>query len=91
MPPYRPRRRTQQQTRGGRGRVRGRGQYPLSAFLGDPQTRLAAIVEVDQAIGDTRQQAIAERQGWKPELFRDMREAFHDASIDILATGTPNH
>ena len=61
--------------------VRGRGQYLLSAFLADPRTRVAAIVEVDQAIGQNRQQAIAERQGWKPKLFRDMREAFADACI----------
>ncbi len=71
--------------------VRGRGQYLLSAFLADPRTRVAAIVEVDQAIGQNRQQAIAERQGWKPKLFRDMREAFADASIDLVAAGTPNH
>ncbi len=41
---------------------------------------------------ESRQDAVAKRQdGLKPKMFRDMREAFADPSVDIVGTATPNH
>jgi len=71
--------------------LRGRGGSHLSAFSGDSRTQVVATVEVDKAVGENRQEALAKRQGFKPKLFRDMREAFAEPSVDIVATATPNH
>ncbi|MDY0165612.1 MAG: Gfo/Idh/MocA family oxidoreductase [Thermoguttaceae bacterium] len=72
--------------------LRGRGGSHLSAFSSDPRTQIVAVVEVDQEVGESRQEATAKRQGgFKPRLYRDMREAFADPNVDIVGTATPNH
>ncbi len=72
--------------------LRGRGGSHLSAFSSDPRTQIVAIVDVDQEVGESRQEATAKRQGGvKPKLFRDMREAIAESNVDIVSTATPNH
>ena len=72
--------------------VRGRGNALVAGFANDPRTQVVAIVDVDEAVAESRQEGTAKRQdGFKPKVFRDMREAFADPSVDIAATATPNH
>ena len=72
--------------------LRGRGGSHLSAFSSDPRTQIVGVVDVDEEVGDSRQEATAKRQGgFKPKLYRDMREAFAAPGVDIVSTATPNH
>lgn len=71
--------------------VNGRGGEHISSFLGDERTEIRAIVDVDEVVGAKRCDAIAEKQGSRPQLFTDMRKAFEDESIDLVSTATPNH
>ena len=71
--------------------VRGRGGAHISAFLDDPRTDVIALVEVDEGVGRKQQASVAKRQGFKPKLIADMRDAFDDDAIDVVSTATPNH
>ena len=71
--------------------VRGRGGGHLSGYLADPRTDVVAIVDVDEEVGRKSQASVAKRQGFKPKLITDMRDAFDDDAVDIISTATPNH
>jgi len=71
--------------------IRGRGGSHLRAFLGDSRTAVLYVVDADEKVGQGAAKRIGDRQGLKPKFVRDMREAFHDASVDIVSTATPNH
>ncbi len=71
--------------------VHGRGRSHLGGFMADERTVIAAIVDVDEYVGKKQVEQIADKQGFAPKLFRDMREAFDTDGIDIVSTATPNH
>ena len=71
--------------------VGGRGNSHLGAFVGDSRTEVRVIVDVDERIGNYRCNEIEEKQGRRPSLVGDMRQAFESADIDIMSTATPNH
>ncbi len=71
--------------------VHGRGGSHLSAYLKDDRTVIRYIVDIDEKVGQSRAEQIAQKQGSKPKFVRDMREAFDDKSLDIVSTATPNH
>jgi predicted dehydrogenase len=69
----------------------GRGGSHLDAFSSDPRTYVLYVVDVDERIGNVRCEAVERKQGIRPKLVKDMREAFDDESVDIVSTATPNH
>ncbi len=71
--------------------VRSRGQTHLDAYKKRPDTEIAAIVDVDEAIGQKAVEDIEKATGKRPQFFKDMRKAFEDNSIDIVSIATPNH
>ncbi|MCU0961305.1 MAG: Gfo/Idh/MocA family oxidoreductase [Pirellulaceae bacterium] len=71
--------------------VGGRGGDHLQAFLADPRTTIACVVDIDEQIGQRRCQAVAEKQGTAPRYVRDVREALDDPRVQIVSTATPNH
>jgi predicted dehydrogenase len=71
--------------------VRGRGNNHLGAFAGGDRTTVLYIVDADEKVGASRCEQVAKRQGIRPKLVRDMREAFDDPAVDIVSTATPNH
>lgn len=71
--------------------VNSRGNSHIGGFLADDRTVVAAIVDVDEYVGKSRAAQVAEKQGFAPKIFRDMREAFETDGIDIVSTATPNH
>lgn len=71
--------------------VHGRGNSHIGGFMNDDRTVVAAIVDVDEYVGKSRADQVAKKQGFAPQLFRDMREAFDADGIDIVSTATPNH
>ena len=71
--------------------VHSRGGDHINGYLRDPRTVITHIVDIDEAVGKKRCEQIAGKQGTKPKFVRDMREAFEDASLDLVSTATPNH
>ena len=71
--------------------VRGRGGSHIQEYLKDSRTEVRVICEVDEQVGNSRCDQIAEKQGTRPKLITDMRKAFEDSSVDIVSTATPNH
>jgi predicted dehydrogenase len=71
--------------------VRGQGGNHLKAYTDDPRTVVLYVVDIDEEVGRSRCQSVADRQGFKPKYVRDMREAFDDPAVDLISTATPNH
>ena len=71
--------------------LRGRGGSHISAYLGDERTEVRVVVDVDEQVGSSRCDQIEQKQGLRPKLVTDMREAFDDDSVDLVSTATPNH
>ncbi len=72
--------------------VRSRGQAHLGGFMKRKGYEVAAIVDVDEAIGQTKGvQKVEKSTGKKPAYYKDMREVFDDRSIDVVSIATPNH
>jgi predicted dehydrogenase len=71
--------------------VRGRGGDHIAAFLDNPNTVVACIVDPDEKIGRRRAEEVGRKQGHAPKFVRDMRAAFDDKSVDIVSIATPNH
>ena len=69
----------------------GRGSQHVDAFLANPNTEIAYIVEVDEKIGHGYAEAVGKRQKKKPKFVRDLRQALDDKSLHIVSTATPNH
>ena len=64
----------------------GRGGSHIGAYLGDSRTEITAIVEVDEKKAGERANQIAGKQGFKPKVYADMREAFELPQVDIVST-----
>src|SRR5579872_6038034 len=71
--------------------VRGRGQDHLRGFGGRKDCEIAAIVDVDEAVGKMRIAAVKEKTKKEPAYYRDIRKMLEDKSIDIVSIATPNH
>jgi len=70
--------------------IGGRGMSHLQAFISDPRTEVRYIVEVDSKHAG-RAEVAARKQGVKPKVVRDLREALMSKDVDIVSTATPNH
>ncbi|MDA1165757.1 MAG: Gfo/Idh/MocA family oxidoreductase [Planctomycetota bacterium] len=69
----------------------GRGGSHIGGWLSDPRTHITALVEVDEKQAASRAKYVEEKQGTRPTVYRDMREAFADKAVDAISTATPNH
>jgi predicted dehydrogenase len=68
-----------------------RGRVHIDEFIINPNTEITYVVDADENIGRQRAEVVAKRQGRTPKVTQDMREAFADKSVDIVAIATPNH
>jgi predicted dehydrogenase len=73
--------------------VNGRGNSHIGGFSGreNVNCEVAAIVDPDDAVGQRAAEGIYRKTGTRPEVYRDMRQAFDDKSLDIVSIATPNH
>lgn len=71
--------------------VRGRGGSHIAEFGSRKDCRIAAIVDVDEVVGENKADEIEKNFGYRPKIYIDMREAFADKSLDIASIATPNH
>ena len=71
--------------------VNGRGGSHIDGFGKRKDCEIAAIVDVDEVVGNKRADAIEKQYGKRPKVYLDMRECFADKSIHIASIATPNH
>ena len=71
--------------------VNSRGQSHIDGFGKRKDCEIAAIVDVDEVVGNKRADAIEKQYGKRPTVYIDMRKCFEDKSIHIASIATPNH
>ncbi len=71
--------------------VNGRGGSHIDGFGKRKDCVIAAIVDVDEVVGNKRADEIEKRFGKRPTVYTDMRKCFEDKSIHIASIATPNH
>ncbi len=71
--------------------VGGRGGNHIGEFLKRDDCEITHICDADEKVGQSRAAQVAKKQGRAPKYVKDMREAFDDASVDVVSTATPNH
>ncbi len=71
--------------------VGGRGSNHLDGYMEDARTDVRMIVDIDEKIGQKRCDSVESKQGFRPTLVKDMREAFDSQAVDVISTATPNH
>lgn len=69
----------------------GRGGSHRNGWLKDPRTHITALVEVDEKQAAKFAKQVEDKQGTRPTVYRDMRDAFADSAVDAISTATPNH
>jgi predicted dehydrogenase len=71
--------------------VRGRGGEHVGQYLRRKDVEITWIVDIDETVAQQRAEQIAQKQGHKPKIAADMRQALEDKSLDIVSIATPNH
>ena len=71
--------------------VNGRGGSHISELKKRKGASIAAIIDVDEAVGQRSCDAIEKEIGVRPAFFKDLRKCLEDKSIDAVSVATPNH
>ncbi|TWU08463.1 Gfo/Idh/MocA family protein [Stieleria varia] len=71
--------------------VNSRGAEHIRGFMKDQRTVISAIVDVDSEVASRRASEIENKQGKRPAVFTDVRQALDSDGFDILTCATPNH
>ena len=71
--------------------LNGRGSAHVDGFAKTPNCEISAIVDPDEAVGQKAADAIYKRTNKRPEVYKDMRQAYDDDSLHIASIATPNH
>ncbi len=71
--------------------VKGRGGNHVSEWLRMSDVKIAAVVDVDEAVIDGVMKSIEKKQGQKPAYFKDGRKMLEDKAIDAVSIATCNH
>ncbi|MCC7498660.1 MAG: Gfo/Idh/MocA family oxidoreductase [Bryobacterales bacterium] len=69
----------------------GRGTDHVKTYSGLPNTRVAAVCDVNQAARERAVALVRKLQGHTPAEFNDMRQLFASKDIDAVSIATPNH
>ncbi len=70
----------------------GQGTFNLKAFLGDPDTRVAAVCDVDAKHRDQARDLVNEKYGGRDcRTYSDFRELLARPEIDAVTVCTPDH
>lgn len=71
--------------------VNGRGKSHIRAAAENPETEVAAVVDIDQAVAEKAAALTAQAQDRKPKEYRDLRDMLADKSIDVVTVAATNH
>ena len=69
----------------------GRGRDHISVFGTQPDCRVAAVCDVDQARAEQAAQLAERVQGIKPKAYQDLQRLLEDKGIDAVSIITCNH
>jgi predicted dehydrogenase len=69
----------------------GRGVAHLRAYPRIPNTEIAALCDVDEAVLEKGCGMVEKATGKRPAAFTDLRKLLEDKSIDAISIATPNH
>lgn len=69
---------------------RGLGSH-VREFLADPRTKIVYLCDADKAHAEKAASIVEKKQGSRPKIVADMRDALSDKSIDIVSCASPNH
>ncbi|MCL5743606.1 MAG: Gfo/Idh/MocA family oxidoreductase, partial [Acidobacteria bacterium] len=70
--------------------IGGRGRDHINELSKQPNCRIAAVCDVDQAGRERGVAQVEKLQGHKPKTYTDMRQLFEDKEIDAVSFATPN-
>jgi predicted dehydrogenase len=71
--------------------VGSRGKYHVTQYSSLPDSRVAAVCDVDTAQTERGVQIAEKNQGTKPKIYQDLRKLYQDKDIDAVSIATPNH
>ncbi|MCA9192606.1 MAG: Gfo/Idh/MocA family oxidoreductase [Planctomycetales bacterium] len=71
--------------------VNGRGGSHIDAMLDADGVTITHICDIDEGVGQRRVDQIAQKQGSKPTLVKDIRQLLEDKSLNAVTVATPNH
>lgn len=71
--------------------VNQRGTAHIAAYGRRSDVEMLWVVDVDPAVAERAADEIASRQGRRPNVTQDLREAYADPLVDIVSIATPNH
>ncbi|MEM9643698.1 MAG: Gfo/Idh/MocA family oxidoreductase [Planctomycetota bacterium] len=71
--------------------VNGRGGSHLGSFMKEPRTVVNVLVDIDEAVGHRMASQVAEKQGHRPIVLTDVRDAIARDDVQVLSCATPNH
>ena len=71
--------------------VGGRGMVHLGLLMRQPNTKISAVCDINQAAQERAMALVEKVQGHKPKAFSDMRRLLEDKEIDAVSMATPNH
>ena len=71
--------------------IGGRGRDHINEFSAQPDCRIVAVCDVDQAGCERGVTQIEKAQGYRPKTYLDMRLLFEDKEVDAVSFATPNH
>lgn len=71
--------------------VNGRGGSHISELKKRKGAEIAAIVDVDEAVGQRNCDSLEKELGKRPAFYTDLRKCLEDNSIDAVSIATPNH
>ena len=69
----------------------GRGANHMDEWVKQPNSRVAALCDVNQEAQERGQARVEKAQGQKPRIYGDMRQLFADKDVDVVSFATPNH
>jgi predicted dehydrogenase len=71
--------------------VKGMGFTDTNSFLQQENIRCVALCDVDDAVLTQRVADTEERQGSKPDTYKDYRKLLERTDLDFVIIGTPDH
>jgi predicted dehydrogenase len=69
----------------------GQGRAHIDGYLKAPNTEIAALCDVDEAVLEKGCQMVEKAGKKRPQTFVDLRKLLEDRSIDAISIATPNH
>jgi predicted dehydrogenase len=67
------------------------GAYVHSLAIKQPRVECAAIADIDDSVLAEKSKDITNRQGKKPDTYKDYRKLLDRKDIDAIVIGTPDH